>query len=81
MSWNAVAMTGDITARIAEIIVKHSICDCGEWAESFEENARHMAEQIVQQLGLCQEEYRSVGCPDNMDFDRVRICGPWQDVS
>lgn len=46
-------MKYDITPRrIAEIIDAHWVCDCGEWTENLEEQFRHVAERIFDELQL-----------------------------
>lgn len=41
---------------------------------------RKVAKAAVDALQLREDQYRSAMCPDDLDYDRVRLLGPWRAV-
>ena len=65
-------------------------CRCGWFSERFvdvgqgvrwrttgEDHPEHVADAVIAELGLREEQYRSAACPDDKDYDRVRITTNW----
>jgi hypothetical protein len=46
----------DIRDRLADVMQQHLVCDCGEWAEDWAESCVHLADVVVSELGLTEEQ-------------------------
>lgn len=40
--------------------------------------ALELADAVIAELGLREEQYRSALCPDDQDYDKVRLVTNWQ---
>lgn len=70
--------------RVAEAIWRTDTFRMGDpeaWTGDGDQRLyRAMAVASIEALGVREEQYRSAACPDDQDYDMVRLCGNWRPV-